>query len=137
MDFKNAWERIKAETNITTFSELGEVVGKTQSNISVRKKRGDFPIEWAYLVGEKYNLSTKWILTGHGIKKTDQVPAEKINDFFEEIIRLQEWLSEISRTEPERRAWFKMELLDKFPLFKEWLENKKDKQEYLEKQKVA
>lgn len=65
-NFAAAWERIKSKTDIKNFNELGRVIGKTQPSISARKKAGDFPIEWAYLVAKEYNLSTEWLLTGRG-----------------------------------------------------------------------
>ena len=74
-NFAAAWERIKQETDISNFNELGKVIGKTQPSISARKKAGGFPIEWAYLVATEYNLSTEWILTGQGDKCGTRVRA--------------------------------------------------------------
>ena len=75
-------------------------------------------------------MSIDWILTGKERKiavvqnregSSKRTEARDRKEFFKEIIRLQEWLLELTAIEPERRAWFKMELLDKFPAFKEWL----------------
>lgn len=37
---------------------------------------------------------------------------------------VQEWLNDISKEEPKRKSWFEMELLDKFPLFAEWIKKR-------------
>ena len=149
-NFTAAWGRIKSETNVANFNELSEVVGKTQPSISARKKAGDFPIEWAYLVAKKYNLSTEWILTGEGAKfasasrpeeqgdyrsvvveekQTDEIaePTEK----YEEILPSEEererfldllraWLLELEQADPKRIYWFECAFEDSFPEFKKW-----------------
>ncbi|MCI5146940.1 MAG: hypothetical protein D3923_15810, partial [Candidatus Electrothrix sp. AR3] len=74
MKFKIVWERIQKETDIENISQLSRIVGKTQPTVSAKKNQGkEFPIEWAYLVGERYNLVTKWILTGEGPKKSLEI----------------------------------------------------------------
>ena len=146
-NFASAWERIKKETTINNFNELGEIIGKTQPSISARKKAGDFPIEWAYLVAREYHLSTEWILAGEGSKysavsdekdtyhssaeekQNHEVaePAEK----YEEILPSEEererflnllraWLSVLEETDPKRIYWFECAFEDSFPEFKEW-----------------
>ncbi len=122
MNFLTVWKRIKAETTIKNVSQLAKIVGKTQQTVSAKKGQGkEFPIEWAYHVSKKYDLSLDWILTGEGEKKQNCTGIRNNGLILKEIIDLQEWLLEISKEEPERRIWFKMELLDKFPAFKEWL----------------
>ncbi|WP_446008562.1 helix-turn-helix domain-containing protein [Candidatus Electrothrix sp.] len=154
-NFTAAWERIKEETNISNFNGLSEIVGKTQPSISARKKAGDFPIEWAYLVAKEYNLSTEWILTGKGLKclstegkKTGSyqrpVVAEKqqnevaeSTEKYEEILPcgeererflelLKSWLLELEETDPKRIYWFECAFEDRFPEFKAWKKINKD-----------
>ena len=148
-NFAATWGRIKSETNIANFNELSEVVGKTQPSISARKKTGDFPIEWAYLVARKYNLSTEWVLTGEGFKgrtteggrggnyphalvegkqKTELAePTEKYEEILpsgEERERflelLKSWLLELEEGDPKRIYWFECAFEDSFPEFKAW-----------------
>jgi len=154
-NFAAAWGRIKDETNISNFNELSEVVGKTQPSISARKKAGDFPIEWAYLVAKEYNLSTEWILTGEGEKgrilsrrgsarysgllvegkqKTElSEPTEKYEKILpsgEERERflelLKSWLLELEEGDPKRIYWFECAFEDSFPEFKEWKKLNRD-----------
>ena len=154
-NFAAAWGRIKNETNISNFNELSEVVGKTQPSISARKKAGDFPIEWAYLVAKEYNLSTEWILTGEGGKKratqsggkrkyagtlveekqkTELAePTEKYEKILpsgEERERflelLKSWLLELEEGDPKRIYWFECAFEDSFPEFKAWKKRSRD-----------
>ncbi len=119
MTFEYVWKRIKEETLIKNVSQLAKIVGKTQPTISAKKKQGkEFPIEWAYLVGEKYNLATKWILTGEGPKWKIQEPRRRF------LILVDNWLDKITESDPEREAWFKYHFLDSFPNFKDWHKEK-------------
>ena len=57
---------------VKNISQLVKIVGKTQQVVSAKKAQGkEFPIEWAYLVAKKYNLSTDWVLTGEGDKHVE------------------------------------------------------------------
>lgn len=146
-NFASAWERIKKETTISNFNELGEVIGKTQPSISARKKAGDFPIEWAYLVAKEYHLSTEWILAGEGSKyssvsdekdtyhsaaeeehghelaepteKYEEIlPSEEERERFLNLLRA--WLLVLEEADPKRIYWFECAFEDSFPEFKEW-----------------
>jgi hypothetical protein len=154
-NFAAAWGRIKDTTNISNFNELSEVVGKTQPSISARKKAGDFPIEWAYLVAKKYNLSTEWILSGEegegsavqgnitggytsslvdGKQESEVAePAEKYEKILpsgEERKRflelLKSWLLELEEKDPKRIYWFECAFEDSFPEFKAWKKLNRD-----------
>lgn len=154
-NFTAAWDRIKEETNLSNFNELSEVVGKTQPSISARKKAGDFPIEWAYLVAKEYNLSTEWILTGKGLKflspekektgnyqrpvveENQQNEVAESTEKYEEILPCEEerdrfiellksWLLELEQIDPKRIYWFECAFEDSFPEFKAWKKKNKD-----------
>jgi len=150
-NFAAAWGRIKKETSISNFNGLAEVIGKTQPSISARKKAGDFPIEWAYLVAKEYSLSTEWILTGEGAKfpsvregKGDYpvsiidekqkvelseptekykeiLPSKEERDRFLDLLRA--WLLCLEEDDPKRIYWFECAFEDSFPEFKEWKKN--------------
>ncbi len=124
MIFVEIFNRIKSETDIKTLTRLAEFLETTQPYMSKKKKDDEFSTSWAFKIAQKYNLSTDWIMTGEGSKRRifkEQPATQKASTLFKEIAQLQEWLSEITAIEPERRAWFKMEIVDKFPAFKEWL----------------
>jgi hypothetical protein len=121
MDFSSVWNRIKEETSIKNVTQLAGIVGKTQPNVSKKKAQGkEFPIEWAYLVAKKYNLSTDWILTGEGDKHVEgkAVPENQY------IIMLEDWLNELKAEDPRKEYWFQCQIEETFPGFKEWLEQK-------------
>lgn len=75
-------------------------------------------------IEEKIRLADARILELEQENKMLHEQEKKSKFFIQELTELQEWLVEISEEEPERRSWFKMELKDKFPLFKEWLKKR-------------
>lgn len=68
MEFISVWKRLKENLRIKNYSELAEIIGVSASNVSKKKQKNEFPANWAFLIGKKYNLSTEWILTGLGPK---------------------------------------------------------------------
>jgi len=122
MEFESCWERIVSNTNIRNLSQLADIVGTTQPTVTKKKQKKVFPVEWAYLIGQEYNLLTEWILKGEGpkrLEKTYRLEAKKEyrNPFMNEI---DEWLYEISKDDPRKPIWFEIEFESKFELFKEW-----------------
>jgi len=66
------------------------------------------------------DIDMAWLLTGDGSKKTAHLLGGE-NKF--EILRdTEEWLNELVRTDPGRKIWFELQLLDSFPGLKEWRE---------------
>lgn len=117
MDFSKVWERIKTEAKIKNISQLAQIVGKTHQTISAKKAQGkEFPIEWAYLVAKKYNLSTDWILTGEGDKQVEG----KAGPESAYIMDIDIWLKELTTQDPRKEYWFQCEIERTFPEFKEW-----------------
>ena len=127
MNFDKAWERIRSATDVQTFGQLGEIVGKTQSNVSVRKRKGDFPIEWAYLVAEKYNLSTKWILTGKGTRSSNQTEVNTVE--YEFILLLNEWATEFLEENSKNQIWFERQIERALPEFERWMRSREAEKE--------
>ena len=84
--FDEIWKRIKKETDIQQLKELAKIIGTAQQSVSRKRKEDKFPIEWAYLVGKKYNLSTDWIIEGSGPKR----PDESVEDKY--MVMLEQWL---------------------------------------------
>jgi hypothetical protein len=117
-DFIEVWGRINNETEIQSLSKLASLLGITQPSVSERKKRGKFPIEWAYIIGMQYNLSTDWILTGEGPKRKYEEPKKKF------LLLIDQWLCEITQNDPGREEWFKYHFIDAFPKFDTWARRK-------------
>ena len=140
MVFFEAIERIKSVTGKEKQKDICFEIGASPQNYRVKEKKRDFDANWAFKVSQKYGVSTEWILTGKGPKNLQDTckqksTQKKVSSLFEEIVQLQEWLSEITAIEPERRAWFKMEIVDKFPAYKKWLEEREAARK--EQQKAA
>jgi hypothetical protein len=109
MSFLSVWQRILEETDIKKLNELAEIVETTQPYISRKKKQDDFPVEWAYKVGRKYNLLTEWLLTGEGPKKIGsyETPTGPLDEgiLVDSIIALEEVLKSKGRVmEPAAKA---------------------------------
>jgi hypothetical protein len=122
MKFSEVWERIKSRTEIKNISQLAEIIGKTPQNVSVKKGKGEeFPIEWAYLVAEKYDLSLNWVLKGEEPVRAGAAREPK-NSY---VLLIDEWLDEMKGEDPRREEWFKCNFEDAFPSFKSWVERKK------------
>ena len=66
--FEASWIRTKKITGWNKKAELADFLDIKPSSVSGAKKRGTFPIEWAYKIAKKYNSSTDWIIDGkdHG-----------------------------------------------------------------------
>jgi len=62
-------------------SQLAEIVGVTTSSVTKKKQQNIFPVEWAFLIGRKYDVLTEWILLGIEPKR---LTAEKNENFKEE-----------------------------------------------------
>jgi transcriptional regulator with XRE-family HTH domain len=84
---------------------------------------------------EKYNVQPNWLLMGEGTKYKgeSQQPAKtaengngsQLNRFEDSLItEIRNFMNELGRKDPDWRTWFKMELLDKIPKFREWWEAK-------------
>lgn len=115
--FEEVWERITTATDMKTFTDLGDLLGKRQQTISASKQKNLFPYGWAYPVAEKYGLLTEWILTGRGPKRVEErLESSKYQILWE----LEQWLDCIVPEEPMRLEWFTVSVEDAFPLFRDW-----------------
>ena len=122
MNFADVWARIKKETHIKNLTQLAEIVGKTQQAVSAVKGKGkEFPVEWAYIVGKKYDISLDWLLTGEEPVRAGTAKEPK-SSF---VLLIDEWLYEMKREDPGREEWFRCNFEDCFPSFKSWAQRKK------------
>ena len=128
--FVDTWERIRAETDIKTFVQLANLIGKTQQNVSAAKKRGEFSAEWAFKVEQKFGLLTSWIMTGEGPKRIPQQAAPQpppaadppTADF---LVELETWAREISGHQDLR--WLEKQLETCLPTWRTWREEREAK----------
>lgn len=129
LHFSAIFERVKNTTNIKNFAQLAEFVGTTQSYVSRKKSANDFPITWAFKIGQEYNVSTDWLLTGENPKENKEQDSETCLYDDQEIKsilkKIEQWLLELKRKNPKRINWFECAFEDKFAEYKEWLNAKK------------
>ena len=65
-EFEKCWERVREMTGWENYKDLATFLDISGSSVSGTKKRGKFPIEWAYKLATHYEGSTDWILQGRG-----------------------------------------------------------------------
>lgn len=121
-NFKEAWERIRGETDIKNQKELAELLRISPSAITDMKKTGKFPEKWAFIIESRLGLKSEWITGGKEPKRLEKRAFKSKFDILNEV---EAWLEEITIKEPYRKEWFQAELEDKFPSFKAWKEEKK------------
>lgn len=67
MGFKDCWDRVKQITRLKKQSQLADFLGVSSSNTSDAKLKDRFPLLWAYKIGQEFNISTDWIMTGKAL----------------------------------------------------------------------
>jgi hypothetical protein len=116
-DFEDVFDRIKKSTDIKNSVQLAEIIQVTQPAVSKNKKKNIFPLDWAFLIAEKYNLELTWLIRGEGKEKSKTTSKKRSNELLDEIDC---WLEEKATRKPEIKDWFKYEFSKKFPEFEEW-----------------
>ncbi|MDH4319148.1 MAG: hypothetical protein OEV64_12200 [Desulfobulbaceae bacterium] len=89
-----------------------------------------------------YKVNLNWLVAGIGPKfmtasdgsRKNQAEQKRPLQILEDV---QEWLLEICEEEPERKDWFKIELMDKVPNFKEWLKKRNEAETETNNFKIA
>ena len=69
--FFSALEKLKLELGLKTDKEIQELLGIPQSTFS-RSKKDPFPAEWAFKIELKYGITTRWIMTGQGHRRSEE-----------------------------------------------------------------
>jgi hypothetical protein len=129
--FEEIWGRIKAETEVKKLRDLAEEVGTIATSISRKKKNNDFPVEWAFKIAQKYNLSTDWIMTGKGPKRLGG-KVQNVESESNYLLQIGTWFKEITFQDSRKKTWFEIQFEKAFPEFVEWLKDREVK-----KQKAA
>ena len=119
---------------------VGEIAGGNSKQFSVKAGvnqatfhnylKGRAPCtEVLYNICCSYKINLNWLVAGLGPKYITDIPeprrVPKVQEAKFQIVNdVQEWLAEICEEEPERKEWFKIELVDKIPNFKDWLKKR-------------
>ncbi len=115
-DFEIIFNRIKKETDLKNLSDLARIIGITPQNASARKNKNIFPADWAFIIAQKYNLLTEWIMTGQGPKRINDKIEE---NYFHELVK---WAQETGKS--ENIDWVKNQIDELFPMFIKWRKRK-------------
>ncbi|SHH37507.1 helix-turn-helix domain-containing protein [Desulfofustis glycolicus] len=125
-NFNDVWERLVEATDIRFNKDLAEIVDVTPQYVSQKRRKNEFPFGWAYLVAQKYNLLTEWIITGKPPKNIEGKKKDSLH--FQILNDLDEWLQELVVGEPYRKEWFRASIEDSFPMFREWKKRKENEE---------
>ena len=136
-DFFECWGRVQAKTELKNFVQLAELVETSVSNVTKRKGENSFPVEWAFKIGQQYDISTEWIMTGeeparHNQSETTETPQAAPQpppaanpptaDF---LVELETWAREISGHQDLR--WLEKQLETCLPTWRTWREEREAK----------
>ena len=113
--FRDIVKRIQEVTGKEIQKELCEELGTTPKSFRAREKKGEFDTNWAFRVGQRYSLSTDWIMTGKGPKSNQEGIEEKTARFFGQ------WMEEQRAKDPRLIPGIEIKLEEAFPEYKEWL----------------
>ncbi|MGE4402900.1 MAG: helix-turn-helix domain-containing protein [Desulfobulbus sp.] len=115
--FSEIWERVKEHTELKTFIQLADMVGTTHQYVSRKKSKNEFPANWAFLIANKYGISTDWIMTGNG-----KIRLNEENEINPLLIDVNEWLNEEKKEkDPEFRILFRNQMVRAFFDYEKWL----------------
>jgi predicted transcriptional regulator len=117
LNFEDIFDRIKRSTGIKNSVQLAEIIEVTQPAVSKYKKKNIFPLDWAFLIAEKYNLELIWLIRGEEKGKNEIITKQRANHLLDEI---EEWLEREKQKEPKILDWFEVEFKENFPKFAEW-----------------
>jgi hypothetical protein len=148
--FEAVFGRIKTKTKIKTIKELCDELEISKTAIQRQKNKDIFLPQWAYKIGQKYGISTDWIMTGVNqeilsenktpetrytesevqalIKKVlerksslrDRIATDD-DEINQLLILISSWLVELKKENPKRVSWLECTLEDKIPEYKEWI----------------
>ena len=115
-NFLEIWGRVKEKTNLSTFTQLAELVETTHQYVSRKKAKDEFPVNWAFVIAQKFDLSTDWIMTGKDPKQISE--GTGINPL---LVDVNEWLNEEKKHKnAEFRILFQEQMIRAFFDYEKW-----------------
>lgn len=134
--FLEVWGRVKDKTGISTLTHLAELVETTHQYVSRKKAKDEFPVSWAFIIAQRFNLSTDWIMTGEYPKRINE--GAEINPL---LVEVNEWLNEGEKHKSaDFRILFQQQMIRAFFDYEEWKLRKEEsetKKDYSSSRKVA
>lgn len=92
---------------------------------------GLFREKWAEKIAAEFDTTTEEILNGTPSENEKAYHTSKVTHLEDPIITdLKLWLNELTTEDPDYVAWFRVELQERFPKFKEWRQKKRDDNMY-------
>ena len=102
-------KRIKIKNN----ADLCKTLEKSPGYVSRMKSKNEFPIKWAFIIGQKFNECPIWIMTG---KHRQNCTEKKLAVLFGN------WMEIKEKEDPRNEVIIEVELEKAFPEFKTWKE---------------
>ena len=101
------------KTKIKSHAELCRVLEKNSGYVYKMKSKNEFPIKWAFIIGQKFNECPIWIMTG---KHRPNCTEKKLAVLFGK------WMEIKEEEDPRNEVIIEVELEKAFPEFKTWKE---------------
>lgn len=125
MSFEKVWNRVREEIGVKNQHELARILNLSQAVVSKYKTKNIFPIEWAYIIAKKNDLSTEWVMTGEGPKRLGDAVSSTDQERTPKGI-IEEWIQGV-RAREGNDGRIVVELALQVPEFREWYKEKKNK----------
>ncbi|MGD9950422.1 MAG: helix-turn-helix domain-containing protein [Desulfobulbus sp.] len=116
--------------------DFAKKIGITPGYLSmvITKKRGP-SAEMIAGLHVNYRDNLTWLLTGERPKQTEEkirprFGTQEQSGKFEILNEAEKWLTELTQRNPDRKAWFELNLLDSFPAFKKWRQKRDEEESY-------
>ena len=119
--FQEIVKRIQKVTGKEKQKDICDEIGTTPKSFRARERKKEFDANWAFRIGQKYNLSTDWIMTGKGPKSYQEATKEETAMIFGK------WMEEQRAKDPRLIPGIEIKLEEAFPEYKEWLDVKSGK----------
>lgn len=74
-DFDSFFERLRAETDIASQSDLARELGVGRAAVSLVKKKGTVPPRWILDLSIRFGLDSTWLETGDGASRPEEASA--------------------------------------------------------------
>jgi hypothetical protein len=128
LNAKEIIERIKERTSLRTNKDICNIIGVLPTNFSRKIRANEFEAEWAFLIAQKYGLSTDWILTGSTAESKNKRTLRFTR--FPVLNDIESWLDELQNESSsiDRNAWLKAEIFEKIESYKDWTKRREEQQ---------
>lgn len=90
--------------------ELAACMGLQQTSFASSLTRGTIPLQWYFIIAEKYNISLDWLYYGEGVMKRGDIASSENKDIRSIIECIMETFSLLGASNDEKLEALKLAL---------------------------